>query len=174
MRRPSTPVLIAFAAGLAHAPRMLVLFVEADGTAMPTAFHGACLAVSAIGFVAALSFGNAHLAQAVFRCRRWGLTVAWAVTLLLETLLLGPSIAAGLEGKDLAGVLGSPALRWAWSLGVVLALAGIVALAMIAEQLAHEPRHRCPYCDWRGDSQPALAGHLRACPGRRGLEGLAP
>ncbi|MDX1997970.1 MAG: hypothetical protein SF066_09650, partial [Thermoanaerobaculia bacterium] len=105
MQRPTTPALIALAAGLAHAPRMLVLFVEADGTAIPTAFYGACLAVSAVGFVAALSLGNAHLAQVVFRCRRWGLTVAWVVTLLLETLLLGPSIAAGLEGKDLAGVL---------------------------------------------------------------------
>jgi|CXWL01.1.fsa_nt_gi hypothetical protein len=167
MERMKATSLIVPAGALALAPRWLLLALEANGAAAPPNLRSALLAASAVGVVAALTLGNSLLGQAVLRARRSGLTVCWLVAITLQAALLAPSFVPALESTSLASALDSPALRWIWSFGAVAALVGVPALVTIAEQLAAEPFHHCPFCDWRGATQPALAGHLRGCRARQ-------
>ncbi|MDX1999731.1 MAG: hypothetical protein SF066_18575 [Thermoanaerobaculia bacterium] len=163
----TSSTLTVLAVGLLPAPRLFEVVLQANGVVMPSELRSGLSIASAALLVAALTLGNAVIARAVLRCRHRGLAWSWLATLAFQSALLVPSFVAALAGGNVGSVLETPALRWIWSFGLGVTLLGVPAFAVIAEQIAGEPPCRCPHCGWRGDSPPALAGHLRACAARR-------
>jgi MFS family permease len=125
---------VVFAAIAVLAPRLVVLFLVADGGEVPPSWRSALLATSSVAMAVVLTGGAAYLAHAVARRRRFRglLLTCWLILLTSIALLLTPLLAGALHGAELAAVLSDPRLRWLWSAVAALAPELVAGGAMVA------------------------------------------
>lgn len=143
MRRLALAVVFAAVAVLA--PRLVVLFLAADGVAVPPAWRSGLLAVSSVAMALVLTGGAAYLAHALARSRRYRglLLTCWLVLLAAIAVLLTPLLAGSLTGSELHAVLTAPWARWLWGAVAALApeiVAGGAMVALAALELDREHR----------------------------------
>ena len=114
---PTTGRLIAFAAILVLAPRLILALLAADRQPVAPDWQRALLVVAGLGTALVLTGGNLYLAHAFATAKRWRtrLGLVWLVVLGSSGSLLVPMIAAGLSGRTLPEVLGSTKLQWSWA-----------------------------------------------------------
>ena len=124
-----TYYLLAAAAFLVQAPRLVLTVLAADRIRVAPATQEHLLSVAAVGTAVVLTGGGILMAHAALTAPRWRLAlgVAWVLILTASAGLLAPAIAGGLAGEDLHEVLSSPLLRRAWA--VLAALAHELAAA---------------------------------------------
>lgn len=125
---------LAVTAILVNVPRLVLAFLEADGIEIGSALRAGLLAVTGVATGIVLTGGGAYLAHALSRSSRFRLLLAatWGLVLACAAVLVTPALVAGLSGSELAAVLGSSSLRWAWSGTAVLAVELVAAGSMLA------------------------------------------
>lgn len=136
--RPSTlarlGLFLAVAAIAVNAPRLILVFLEAEGVPVSSELRVALLALTGIATGVVLTGGGAYLAHAV----AWGrhfrplLVVAWLIVLVATGILITPMLASGLAHAPLTAVLASSSSRWVWSAVAVLAVELVAAGSMVA------------------------------------------
>jgi MFS family permease len=137
-QRPSTlahlGLFLAVAAIAVNAPRLILVFLEAEGVPVSAELRVGLLALTGIATGVVLTGGGAFLAHAV----AWGrhfrriLVVAWLIVLVATGILITPMLAAGLAHAPLTAVLASSSSRWIWSAVAVLAVELVAAGSMVA------------------------------------------
>lgn len=137
-QRPSTlarfGLFLAVVAIAVNAPRLILVFLEAEGVPVSSELRVALLALTGIATGVVLTGGGAFLAHAV----AWGrhfrrlLLVVWLIVLMATGILITPMLAAALAQAPLTAVLASPSLRWLWSAVAVLAVELVAAGSMVA------------------------------------------
>ncbi len=168
-------ILIAGAAILVQAPRLVLALLAADRQPLGAGAERTLLVLAGIGTALVLTGGNLFLAHTVAHVERWRRALAgtWLAVLVASGALVVPLIVAGLGAHTLPEVLGSARLEWTWSVLAALAheatAAGCIlasaAWARSCEQPAAEPA-REPHA-----TTPA---HLPAQPPRAPAEPLHP
>lgn len=125
---------LAVAAILVNVPRLTLAFLEADGVEVGPGLRAGLLAVTGVATGVVLTGGGAYLAHALSRGSRFRplLAATWGLVLACAAVLVTPALVAGLSGSELAAVLGSSWLRWAWSGTAVLAVELVAAGSMLA------------------------------------------
>lgn len=135
---------LAVVAIAVNAPRLVLAFLAADGVAVDERLRAALLGVTGLATGIVLTGGGAYLAHAVARHpeHRTVLVVTWLLVLTCAALLVTPMLVAGLGGVQLAEVLPSSLLRWAWSAVAVIAVELVAAGSMVAHgaEVAGEQR----------------------------------
>jgi hypothetical protein len=142
-------VLIAGAAILVQAPRLVLALLAADRQPVGAGAERALLVLAGVGTALVLTGGNLFLAHTVAHVERWrrALTVTWLAVLVASGALVVPLIVAGLGARTLPEVLGSARLEWSWSVLAALAHEATAAGCILAsaawarsrEQPAAEP-----------------------------------
>jgi len=127
-------LFLAVAAIAVNAPRLILVFLEAEGVPVASDLRVGLLALTGVATGVVLTGGGAFLAHAV----AWGhhfrriLVVAWLIVLVATGVLITPMLAAGLAQAPLTTVLASSSSRWIWSAVAVLAVELVAAGSMIA------------------------------------------
>ena len=131
------PVL-AGAAILVQAPRLVLTFLAADRLAVGPDTEQILLSVAAIGTAVVLTGGGVYIASAALTAPRWRLAlgVAWALVLTASAGLVAPAIAGRLADQDLHEVVSAPGLRRAWAVLAALAHELTAAGCMLAAAAA--------------------------------------
>lgn len=136
--RPSTlarfGLFLAVAAIAVNAPRLILVFLEAEGVPIASNLRVGLLALTGIATGIVLTGGGAFLAHAVARGRHFRRTLiaTWLLVLVGTGVLITPMLAAGLSEAPLTAVLASPSSRWTWSAVAVLAVELVAAGSMVA------------------------------------------
>jgi len=127
-------LLLAVAAIAVNAPRLILVFLEAEGVPVSSDLRVGLLALTGIATGIVLTGGGAYLAHAVARGRHFRriLVVAWLMVLAGTGVLITPMLAAGLAEAPLTAVLASSSSRWIWSAVAVLAVELVAAGSMVA------------------------------------------
>ena len=137
---------LTLAAVLVAAPRLVLIFLEADSLQPGAEVRTALLGASGAALALVLTGGGAYLVHAIVRVGRFQrlLFALWLVILTCIAVLVTPRLVAGLQGAStpLAQVLETPALRWAWSATAVLAAELVATGCMIAYAAEHQQQHR--------------------------------
>jgi hypothetical protein len=167
-------VMIAMAAILVQAPRLVLAVLAADHQEVGAAAERGLLVVAGIGTATVLTGGNLYLAHAIARVRRrrrW-LILVWLLVLASSGGLVVPLIAAGLHRRTLPELLDSATLAWAWSglaalahevtaAACMLAAAALGSDAAAAEQEQQHERAIAELLTQRDAARSELAGLLR-------------
>lgn len=126
--------LLAGAAFLVQAPRLVLAVLAADRLAIPASTERGLLTLAAVGTAVVLTGGGIYLAHSALTAPRWrpALGAAWLLVLTASAGLVAPAIAGGLAGEHLYQVLGSPGLRQAWATLAALAHEVTAAGCMLA------------------------------------------
>lgn len=139
-------LIIALAALLINLPRLVLVFLQADGIGVPLGIESAVLAVTGIAQGVVLTGGGMYLAHTLGTHtgsrqsgRRWLLAATWGLLLVFAVILIAPSLAYGLAQSTLAEILTTPASRWTWSVVAVLAAEILAGSSMLALALEEEP-----------------------------------
>ena len=136
--RPSTlarfGLFLAVVAIAVNAPRLILVFLEAEGVPVSPDLRVGLLALTGIATGVVLTGGGAFLAHAVARGRHFRrvLVTTWLLVLVGTGVLITPMLAAGLSEAPLTAVLASSSSRWAWSAVAVLAVELVAAGSMVA------------------------------------------
>lgn len=127
-------LFLAVAAIAVNAPRLILVFLEAEGVPVSSDLRVGLLALTGIATGVVLTGGGAFLAHAVARGRHFRrvLVATWLLVLVGTGVLITPMLAAGLSEAPLTSVLASPSSRWTWSAVAVLAVELVAAGSMIA------------------------------------------
>lgn len=149
MKRPA--LLLALAALLVSGPRLAVIFLAADGVALPTAIEGSVMAVTGIATAAVLTGGNMLLAHTVAGGRTrggwvWALALAWLAQLAFSVVLIAPSLVLAVRANGLDTVLDTDRTQWTWAIVAVLSVEVMAAAAMVADAALR--------------TRPAMSGHV--------------
>ncbi len=135
-------LFLALAALLVNGPRLVLIFLQADGLALPDNVEGAILAVTGIATGAVLTGGGmyiAHtLAQPAAGRLRLLLAVCWLSLLAFSVVLIAPALVFTLRASELAGVLSAERSQWLWAVTAVLAVEVLAGGAMAAHALDNE------------------------------------
>lgn len=136
-------LLFALAALSVNAPRLMLLYLEADGLALPAGVEGAMLMLTGLATGAVLTGGGMYLAHVLARGHQRGmlrglLILAWLALLVFMVILLTPMLMIGLRRTGLAEIL-TLGWQWTWSVTAVLSVEVLAAGAMIANAVAGEP-----------------------------------
>lgn len=118
-----------------NAPRLIIGFLRADGITIDPALEWLLTAFSAAGTALVLTLGNLQLAHVIgdTRMEAWRrvvAVVAWALLLVLTTIVLTPLVVMATARHDLAEVLSGIAL-WAWCGLAVVSVEIIIGAAAI-------------------------------------------
>lgn len=134
MRNRQIGHVIATAAILVQAPRLVLALLAADRQPVATSWQRGLLVIAGIGTAVVLTGGNLYLAHTLATATRWRgkLACVWLVVLLSSGSLVVPLIAGGLGGRPLHEVLGSERLQWAWAVLAALAHEVTAAGCMLA------------------------------------------
>jgi len=136
---------LTLAAVLVAAPRLVLIFLEADSLQPGAEVRTALLGASGAALALVLTGGGAYLVHAIVRVGRFQrlLFALWLVILTCIAVLVTPRLVAGLQGAStpLAQVLATPALRWGWSATAVLAAELVATGCMIAYAAEHQQHH---------------------------------
>lgn len=127
-------LLLAVAAIVVNAPRLILVFLEAEAVPVSAGLRVGLLGLTGIATGIVLTGGGAFLAHAVARGRRFRrlLTVTWLLVLVCSGVLITPMLAAGLGREPLTEVLSGATTRWVWSAVAVLAVELVAAGSMVA------------------------------------------
>jgi len=136
-------LLFALAALSVNAPRLMLLYLQADGLALPAGVEGAMLMLTGLATGAVLTGGGMYLAHVLARGHQRGLLrglliLAWLALLAFMVILLTPMLMIGLRRTGLAEIL-TVGWQWAWSVTAVLSVEVLAAGAMIANAVAGQP-----------------------------------
>jgi hypothetical protein len=137
-------LLFALAALSVNAPRLMLLYLEADGLALPAGVEGAMLMLTGLATGAVLTGGGMYLAHVLARGHqrsimlRGLLILTWLALLVFMVILLTPMLMIGLRRTGLAEIL-TVGWQWTWSVTAVLSVEVLAAGAMIANAVAGEP-----------------------------------
>lgn len=187
-------LVIALAAILVQAPRLVLALLAADRLPVAAAAERALLVLAGIGTAVVLTGGNLYLAHTVAQVQLWRRTLAaaWIAVLAASGGLVIPLIVAGLTARTVPQVLGTGRLEWPWALlaslaheltaaGCVLASAAWAAMpraaaaAALVPALPAAPLVLCRAgCGRSFASQQAEIAHLRRCPRRQSRPGSEP
>lgn len=131
------PVL-AGAAILVQAPRLVLTFLAADRLAVGADAEQVLLSVAAIGTAVVLTGGGVYIASAALTAPRWRLAlgIAWVLVLTASAGLVAPAIAGRLADQELHEVVSAPSLRRAWAVLAALAHELTAAGCMLAAAAA--------------------------------------
>ena len=131
---PTIGRLIALAAILVQAPRLILALLAADRQPVAPDWQRALLVVAGIGTALVLTGGNLYIAHALATAKRWRilLVLVWMIVLGSSGCLLVPMIAAGLSGRTLHEVLSSAKLQWSWAVLAAVAHEVTAAGCMLA------------------------------------------
>ena len=133
---------LAIAAVAVAAPRLALIFLEADSLTVETGLRKALLGASGAALALVLTGGGAYLVHAIVRIRSFqGLLVGiWVGILTCIAVLVTPRLVAGLRlaTSPLADVLATDALRWGWSFVAVLAAELVATGCMLAYAAQHQ------------------------------------
>lgn len=134
MRNRQIGYVIAAAAILVQAPRLVLALLAADRQPVATSWQRGLLVMAGIGTAVVLTGGNLYLAHTLATATRWRgkLACIWLVVLFASGSLVVPLIAGGLGGRPLYQVLGSERLQWAWAVLAALAHEVTAAGCMLA------------------------------------------
>lgn len=118
-----------------NAPRLIIGFLRADGISIDPALEWLLTSFSAVGTALVLTLGNLQLAHVIgdTRMEAWRrvvAVVAWALLLVLTTVVLTPLVVMATARHDLASVLSGIAL-WAWCGLAVVSVEIIIGAAAI-------------------------------------------
>ena len=139
----SIGILILLVGLIANVPRFAMVFIVAEGVALPSVALSVAGLISGAGNGILITGGVGYVIHQWMDARTRGL-VGWkhwtllgvaVALLLLSAFILSPWIAGAVTGRELAAVLDAPgevgALTWAWSivlvLSVDLSVAGVMA-----------------------------------------------
>jgi hypothetical protein len=127
-------VLIAVAAILVQAPRLVLALLAADRLPVGPGAERALLVLAGIGTALVLTGGNLFLAHTVAHVERWrrALTATWLAVLVCSGALIIPVIVAGLRARTLPDVLGPGRLEWTWAVLAALAHEATAAGCVLA------------------------------------------
>lgn len=133
---------LAIAAVAVAAPRLVLIFLEADSLQVEIGLRKVLLGASGAALALVLTGGGAYLVHAIVRIRRFqGLLLAiWVGILTCIAILVTPRLVAGLRlaTSPLADVLSTDALRWGWSIVAVLAGELVATGCMLAYAAQHQ------------------------------------
>lgn len=134
-----------------NAPRLIIGFLRADGIHIDPALEWLLTSFSAVGTALVLTFGNLQLAHVVgdARMETWRrivAVVAWALLLLLTTVVLTPLVVMATQAHALATVLRDGAL-WLWCAVAVVSVEIIIGAAAIVRDGA------AAACETRADTE---------------------
>ncbi|HVT17763.1 MAG TPA: hypothetical protein VHQ90_16495 [Thermoanaerobaculia bacterium] len=145
-------LLIAVAAILVQAPRLVLALLAADRLPVTPAAERALLVLAGIGTALVLTGGNLYLAHTVAQIQAWRRTLAaaWIAVLAASGGLVIPLVVSGLTGRTVPQVLAGGQLEWPWALlasiaheltaaGCVLASAAWAAMPPVAAARAAAP-----------------------------------
>lgn len=136
---------LAIAAVAVAAPRLVLIFLEADSLTVETSLRKALLGASGAALALVLTGGGAYLVHAIVRIRRFqGLLMGiWVGILTCIAVLVTPRLVAGLRlaTSPLAEVLSTEPLRWGWSIVAVLAGELVATGCMLAYAAQHHQQH---------------------------------
>lgn len=127
---------LAVAAVAVAAPRLVLIFLEADSLEPASDVRAVLLGASGAALALVLTGGGAYLVHAIVRVQRFQriLFALWIVILTCMAFLITPRLVAGLEqaATPLARVLDSALLRWSWAAVAVLAAELVATGCMLA------------------------------------------
>ncbi|RME83102.1 MAG: hypothetical protein D6775_09040 [Caldilineae bacterium] len=138
-------LLVALAALLVNAPRLMLIYLRVDGLALPAQIEGAMLALTGIATGIVLTGGGMYIAHVLARPAGTGgfaralLGLCWVLLLAFAVVLVSPALVAGIRATDMAGVLTTTRWQWVWAVTAVAAVEILAAGAMVAHALAGEP-----------------------------------
>lgn len=139
--------ILAIAALLVNAPRLVVVFLEADSLQLHPNVEGFLLTITGIATGVVLSGGGAYIAHKLGMIRNWNtrdplhvaLLVIWILMLLFSVVIIAPLMVQGVQESALKNVLHAPWQQWSWGIISVLAVEVLAAGAMIAAALEQQP-----------------------------------
>jgi MFS family permease len=179
MTSPHVGLVIALAAVLVQAPRLVLALLAADRLPVAASTERTLLIVAGVGTALVLTGGNLYLAHTVAQVKVWRLTLAaaWLAALAASGGLVIPYIVAGLTARTVPQVLGAGQIGWSWAFLAAVAheltAAGCV-LASAAWTYAPAGNKAGPAsvpcragCGRTFVSQQAEIAHLRHCSRRR-------
>jgi hypothetical protein len=116
-------LVIALAAILVQAPRLVLVLLAADRLPVAPGAERALLVLAGIGTAFVLTGGNLYLAHTVAQVEPWRRTLAaaWLTVLAASGGLALPLIVAGLTARTVPDILGAGRLEWAWALLAAIA-----------------------------------------------------
>ena len=136
---------LAIAAVAVAAPRLVLIFLEADSLQVEIGLRKALLGASGAALALVLTGGGAYLVHAIVSVRRFQglLSGIWVGILTCIAVLVTPRLVAGLRlaTSPLADVLATDALRWGWSFVAVLAGELVATGCMLAYAAQHHEQH---------------------------------
>lgn len=137
-------LLLALAAIVVNAPRLILVFLEAEGVPVGTSLRVSLLGLTGTATGVVLTGGGAFLAHAIARSRHFRriLAVVWVLVLVCTGVLITPMMAAGLSRVALTEVLIEPTSRWTWSAIAVLAVELVAAGSMVAYAGQRREQHQ--------------------------------
>ena len=139
---------LAIAAVAVAAPRLVLIFLEADSLQVEIGLRKALLGASGAALALVLTGGGAYLVHAIVSVRRFQrlLVGIWIGILTCIAVLVTPRLVAGLRlaTSPLAEVLATDVLRWSWSFVAVLAgeLVATGCMLAYAAQHQHQQEHQ--------------------------------
>ncbi|GEM_PF-6416964 len=167
-------LFLALAALLVNGPRLVLIFLKADGIALPTSVEGTVLAITGIATGAVLTGGGMYIAHALGRPTRGGivrflLMLCWLALLGFSVVLIAPALVAAIRASEMVTVLDDPRKQWAWAVVAVSAVEILAGGSMLASALDAEPVAR----QARRTSQPGALSVLAGAIAKR-IEAGAP
>ena len=134
---------LAGAAVLVNGPRLVLIFLQADGIAIPRGIEAAVLSITGIATGAVLTGGGMYIAHALAEpgggpTVRRILIATWVALLAFSVILIAPALLLAWRHSALAEIIpAGPDV--AWAVVAVLAVEVLAAGAMAAHAMGEQP-----------------------------------
>lgn len=144
---------IAAAAVAVNGPRLVLIFLQADGIAIPRGVEAAVLTITGIATGAVLTGGGMYIAHRLAepggsRAVRLILAGTWAALLVFSVVLIAPAMLLAWRHSPLAEIIPASADGWiigpdaAWATVAVLAVEVLAGGVMAAHAMTGQPPAR--------------------------------
>lgn len=132
---------LAVASLAVNAPRLMLVYMKADGALPPMWFETFIIGLSGVANGIVLAGAGIVIAHTLARADSPGvhpavrplMLVTWLVSLLFATILITPAFVSGIRGVALNAVLQTNLLQWGWSAVAVVAVEVAAAGSMLAD-----------------------------------------
>lgn len=168
-------LLVALAALLVNAPRLMLIYLRVDGLALPASAEGAMLGLTGVATGIVLTGGGMYIAHVLAQSHaasgflRGFLVACWLLLLAFSVMLIAPALVAGIRATTMVNVLNTARWQWIWSVTAVAAVEILAAGAMAAHALISEPT---PQQSKRSKSKPSAFGLLADAAVQRLVAGI--
>lgn len=132
---------LAFASLAVNAPRLMLVYLKADGLTIGTVVEAILIGSSGVangivlagsGIVIAHTLAKTNGAS-VHKAVRPLMLFVWVLSLAFATVLITPAFVSGIRGVALSDVLANERAQWAWSAVAVIAVEVAAAGSMLAD-----------------------------------------